>query len=75
MNYFCVYFFLFSKDVHIRKILHSWKKEKRKSDHEIFVYLYILRQPEFIYAIFMIMNLCLSVCMSKHYHVYSYSGI
>ena len=35
----------------------------KKFDVEILTYLYVLRSPEFIYAVFTVMYVCMCVCM------------
>ena len=35
----------------------------KKFDFEILTYLYVLTSPEFIYAIFGVMYVCMCVCM------------
>ena len=35
----------------------------KKFDFEILTYLYVFRSPEFIYAIFGVMYVCMCVCM------------
>ena len=45
---------------------HILRKESivimKKFDFEILMYLYVLRSPEFIYAIFTVMYVCVCVC-------------
>ena len=35
----------------------------KKFDFEILTHLYVLRSPEFIYAIFAVMYVCMCVCV------------
>ena len=41
----------------------------KKFDSEILMYLYVLRSPEFIYAIFGVMYVCMCVCMYVRVYV------
>ena len=40
----------------------------KEFDFEIFTYLCVFRSPEFLYAIFMVMYVCMCVCVYVNEH-------
>ena len=59
LNTHCAYFYF-------QTMQRKYCNHEKKSKYEILVHLYILRCPEFIYAIFMMINIAISVYVSKH---------